>query len=75
MMISLTRGSLFSGAGTCCLPVCLCRQLILIVSHKILTLVQILGKRGLFCKSTVKVGLKSIIGTKLATGVCGTRQH
>ena len=63
LCIYSNRESLFSGVGRYCLPVCLCRCLILIGSHKILTLMQILGKRGPLRKSTVKLGLKSVLDT------------
>ena len=36
----------------------------MIGSHKILTLVQILGEKGPFRKSIVKLGLKSVLDTK-----------
>ena len=58
-----TRGIFLRGVGRYYLPVCL-NHLILIGSHKTLILLQILGERGPFCKSTVKVGLKSVLDTK-----------
>ena len=46
------------------MPVWLCSCLTIIGLQKILTLVQLAGERGPFQKSTVKVGLKSVLDTK-----------